>query len=149
MSYNKYNKLHSPRNSERLFAMEEQPMEWYSTQNTKNNNTSKGNATKNHVSHGGRAFDLSSWIQHGALCKNSCYNQIKHDLIDGNTSITSSTVGSSSLNDSFDDVSENTEYLLPRTKYHSTGMFLIIFMLLQITIPSSTESVLLCSGIQL
>ena len=53
-------------------------------------------------------FDLSTWIQHGSLCRNSCYGQLRDEALKQRTTSFSSscysTEDNSSLNDSFEDL---------------------------------------------
>ena len=69
------------------------------------------NETKNKNVEG--SFDFSLWVQQGALCSNSCYNQISHENRHTRTasisSNTYSTEDNSSLNDSFDDPNDDAE----------------------------------------
>lgn len=53
----------------------------------------------------GPSFDLASWIQQGAVCRNSCRNQCDYEVRCRATSFSSNTSSTqnSSLNDSFED----------------------------------------------
>ncbi len=61
------------------------------------------------------SFDLTSWIQQGGVCRNSCRNQVDYEVRHRATSFSSNTFtteDNSSLNDSFeDDLNESLEGL--------------------------------------
>lgn len=89
-----------------------------SSHRMKNDNQRRG--AFDFINHGAKKsspkgeFDLSTWIQHGSLCRNSCYGQLRDEALKQRTTSFSSnscysTEDNSSLNDSFEDLHEGKD----------------------------------------